>query len=231
MRGGSSHARGSFLAAVVVAVGVVAVAGAGVSDATPARSSCDRPAGSTLVETSKVRVYALPEGSVKPANSHAASIAGRPVFGCLVATGRSLPLNFPATRSAYWVGVDTDPIAVSSSLVAYAFTQYYLDTHETWIRVRNLRTGRILRSCPAGGGMAPHTFPHIIKLVISSSGAVAWSAEGKPSGPAPGAVLACHSAEPTVLDEGEGIDLDSLSLEDGVLSWADAGGRREAGLE
>ncbi len=75
--------------------------------------------------------------------------------------------------------VDSGTVAASGPLVAYSDTQYYLDTHETWIRVRNLNTNVVIRSCFVGGGMAPHRRPRVADIVLSPNGEVGWSAEGE----------------------------------------------------
>jgi hypothetical protein len=190
---------------------------------------CDRPSSSTLLETGKVRVYAMPKESASHPEQREPAIAGRPVFGCLKTTGKSRLLDLPETggeKHAYWVEVDPQVLAVSAPLVAYAYTQYYLDTHETWIRVRNLRTGTVLRSCDAGGDLAPGRLPHVARIVLGSDGTVAWSAEGD----AGHVVWTCGPSGVHQLDTGEGVAVDSLSLENGVVSWVDEGSVREAPL-
>jgi hypothetical protein len=194
------------------------------------RSGCDRPSSSTLLETGKVRVYAMPKESASHPERHEPAIAGRPVFGCLQANGMPRLLDLPEVageKHAYWVEVDSQALAVTAPLVAYAYTEYYLDTHQTWIRVRNLRTGVIVRGCEAGGGLAPGRSPHISEIVLDSQGAVAWSAEGSEGR----VVRACGAAGSRILDAGEGVDLGSLTLDHGVVSWVDEGSIREAALE
>jgi len=83
-----------------------------------------------------------------------------------------------ANESAFWVKVDPKTVAANGPLVAYAYTQFYLDTHDTWVRVRNLRTGAVTRSCVVGGGRAPHSTPHVTDIALSPNGEVRWSVEG-----------------------------------------------------
>jgi hypothetical protein len=182
------------------------------------------------LETGKVRVYAMPKDSTSHPEHIRPAFFARPVFGCLKATGRSRLLDLPeadAKKRPIWVEVHPDPLAVSAPLVAYAFTQYYLDAHETWIRVRNLGTGAVVRSCAAGGGIAPGSLPHIAKIVVDSRGKVGWSAEGYEGR----GIFACGPFGSHRLDQGDGIDLESLSLEHGVVHWLDEGSEREAALE
>lgn len=145
-------------------------------------SPCDRNSSSTLFETGKVRVYAMPkESKAHPAHRNPA-IAGRPLFGCLRSTGRSRLLDLPEVggeKHAYWVEVDSRAFAANGPLVASSYTQYYLDTHETWVRVRNLRSDAVIRTCFVGGGMAPHRRPRVTDIILSSNGEVAWNAEGE----------------------------------------------------
>ncbi len=166
-------------------------AGGRVGASSPA-GRCGRSFSTTLVETGKVRIYAMAEGSVKHVRP---TIAGRPVFGCIKATGESRLLDLPEVpneQRAMWVAVGDGVFGVSGQLVAYAYTRYYFDSHGTWSQVRSMRTGTIFRSCWVGVALAPKTEPQIEHISVSPSSKVWWSAEGGARGleeePAPG----CH---------------------------------------
>ncbi|MDX6590229.1 MAG: hypothetical protein QOI84_1503 [Solirubrobacterales bacterium] len=179
-----------------------------------------------------VRIFAMPKESVELPRDTSHAIFGRPIFACLKATGKSWLLNVPASKAnAIWLGVDEDALAIHLPRVAYVFTDYYFDSHSTWIRVRDLRSGAITRSCPAGGALAPSRLPLISDLVLNGKGSVAWSVTGGrfPSGNA--AVVACDSSGQRTLDSGEGIDLESVSIQNSVVTWLDNGTQREAWLE
>jgi hypothetical protein len=199
---------GAVIVALSIAVAAVAVTDAGASTsqsrqfgpvASPLgrrravnyhsrQSGCDRPFTSTLFETSKVRVYAIPEESPSHPEQREPTIAGRPVFGCLKTAGRSRLLDLPEVgggKHAYWVGVDEGVFAVRAPLMAYAYTQYYLDTHETWIRLRNLRTGKVVRSCLVGGAIAPRPGPQVTDIVLDPDGTVGWNAQGEGASESP----------------------------------------------
>ena len=125
----------------------------------------------------------MPKESEEDAQHREPSISGRPVFACLKARGRSRLLDLPEVegeKPAYWVTVDERVFATNAPLVAYAYSQYYLDTHETWIRVRNLLTGRVIRTCPVGGAIAPKPGPRVTDIVLSANGEVGWNAQGAP---------------------------------------------------
>jgi hypothetical protein len=124
------------------------------------------------------------------------------VFGCVESTGRTRLLDLPEVgggKSAYWVEVGLRALAANGPLVAYSYTQFYLDTHETWVRVRNLNTGEVIRSCYVGGGMAPHRGTRVTEIVLSSNGEVGWSAEveqpGLSENTVPGCNLATHPSQ------------------------------------
>jgi hypothetical protein len=177
MRIESSFRNGALLGALAILIALPTAAEAQAPSARDTR--CDRPSSSTLVETGKVRVFAMPPESLQSAGNGLTAIGGRPVFGCLKATGRAVLLNFPVEGHPFWASVDDDPIAVDGPLVAYVFGQYYTDFHKTWIRVRNLNTGAFIRNCPIGGAMAPSTLPHVTDIVLGSDGDVEWKAQGE----------------------------------------------------
>jgi hypothetical protein len=156
----------------------------GLADSLKGRiTPCDRPESSTLLETGKVRIYAMPAEDEEGAGHRDPAISGRPVFACLEATGKSRLLDLPEVAGevhAYWVKVDERVFAVNAPLVAYAYSQFYLDTHRTWIRVRNLRTGKVIRTCLVGGAIAPKPGPKVTDIVLSSNGEVGWNAQGGP---------------------------------------------------
>jgi hypothetical protein len=179
-----------------------------------------------------VRIFALAKESVEPPRDKSSAIAGRPIFACLKATGKPWPLNITASKTGtIWVGVDEDALAIHFPRVAYAFTDYYFDTHRTWIRVKDLRSGVITRSCPAGGALAPNRLPRISDVVLNGKGSVAWSAVGSQYASSANAVIACDATGQRTLDSGEGIGLESVSIQNSVVTWLDNGTQREAWLE
>lgn len=213
-------------------IGTFVLGSAGAVAAGPSSTGgrrCDRPFTSTLLETGGVRIYATPKESMSQPEHREPAIAGRPVFACLKTSGETRLLDLPeesGAQHALWVEVDPEALAVRAPFVAYAFTEYYLDSHETWIRVRNLHTGADPRSCDAGGDIAPGRRPDIAKIVLGSNLAMAWTSTGFKGN----VVRACGPAGTRLLDAGEGIDLESLALDNGVLSWTDEGTEHDARL-
>ena len=183
----------------ILALVIAVAAAAGDTEATgappTASPGCDRPFSTTLLETAKVRLYAMPKESTAHPEHHNPAIAGRPVFGCLESSGRSRLLDLPelgGEKNANWVEVDSRTVAANGPLVAYAYTQYYLDTHETWVRVRNLNTGAVIRDCLVGGSIAPRRGPHVTDIVLGSNGEVGWNAEGEETGTSDSHLPGCN---------------------------------------
>lgn len=178
----SPRLNGALLCGFVALLALPTVAVAGESGTSPTKGSrCDRPYSSTLLETGKVRIYAMPAEAEGHAEHRNPAISGRPVFACLESTGKSRLLDLPEVggeKHAYWVNVDERVFALNAPLVAYAYSQYYLDTHETWIRVRNLLTGKVIRTCLVGGAIAPRPGPKVTDIVLSPNGEVGWNAQG-----------------------------------------------------
>lgn len=163
--------------------------------ATREREPCTRAGSSTLLETGKVRVYAMPKESTSRPEHRNPTITDRPVFGCLKTTGDRLLLDLPEVANeqrALWVEVDSGTVAANGPLVAYTYTEYYLDTHGTWVRVRDLRTGAVIRTCLVGGAIAPSRLPRVTDIVLSSSGEVGWNAEGEGPGRSEDHVPGCN---------------------------------------
>ena len=99
---------------------------------------------------------------------------------------------------------------------------------------RNLRT-EALNYCGVGGARAPEPGPAVTGIALKSNGSLAWIGEGNqnPSsilGPLVHRVAECTTGSNVVLDEGEGIDLQSLQLHNSVLQWMDSGSPRTAVL-
>lgn len=180
----SSHkGRAVVAATLTLVIGIVGAAGeAGATGTSPSGSRCDRPLSTTLLQTAKVRVFAMPAESTTDPRHREPAIAGRPVFGCLESTGRSRLLDLGGAMNAFSVMVDPATVAANGPLVAYSYSRYYLDTHETLIRVRNLSTGGVIRDCVVGGAIAPRRGPRVTAIVLSSDGEVGWDAEGEDQG-------------------------------------------------
>ncbi len=171
----------ALLGALIALISVPTTAIAAEATSSMPGPSCDRPYSSTLLETAKVRIYTMPEEAEEHAEHRNPAISGRPVFACLEATGRSRLLDLPEVggeKHASWVKVDERVFAANAPLVAYAYSQYYLDTHQTWVRVRNLLTGRVIRTCLVGGAIAPRPGPKVTDIVLSPTGEVGWNAQG-----------------------------------------------------
>lgn len=123
------------------------------------------------------------------------------------------------------------PVVLNASWVAAVNRRFHgVDGISISVLTVNLRTGRGA-TCKVGGGSAPNRRPSVIRIALKRDGAVAWTAERLPRAPQLDEVAACNAAgEVSVLDEGEGIDLTSLSLRGSQLRWAHSGETRSADL-
>ena len=100
------------------------------------------------------------------------------------------------------------------------------------IRVRDLVTGRVIRSAQNGESSQAQI---IGSMVLKSSGSIAWTTRDYvnwyPPRPVELQVLALDGRKLRVLDKGDGIDLKSLRSGSGLtVSWLKNGTRRSATL-
>jgi hypothetical protein len=106
-----------------------------------------------------------------------------------------------------------------------------VDTFRLSVRAINLRTGAPVE-CEAGGGSAVFKTATLVKRVLlSQTGAIVWGSKTTHRREELGRqIIVCTETGTEVLDEGQGIDLSSLKLRGGAVSWIDSGVRRTAVL-
>jgi hypothetical protein len=203
-------------------LGLAAVATAAAASTPKAKLvRCERAQSTTLLESRQVRLYSIPTES--------AHIVGAPVFGCYEPTGKSRLLRPPSQGAGFRYSVEAEAFGLSGPVIAYAVSGYGTDFVSTWVQAVDVRSGRLLRSCLAGGVMAPHPGLEIPAIVVKRNGSLGWSA-AEPLKEA--SVDACDSTRETrVLETSDGIDLRSLLLQRSVLHWSVNGEPREAALE
>jgi hypothetical protein len=233
--------RGSRLTAALVGAGAawVVVAVFAVSPAASLgpsfRSGDCKPAKSTTLAASrKVRLYSV----AHPVPSGDGTSIPVPIYGCLVATGRSRLLNAPArlhpqSPGLQPVSIDTKIIALHAPWAAYPEQFITADTFTLVVAATNLQSGKTAY-CEVPGTRAPRRGPSVSAIVLKGDGSVAWIGEANSSGLDEGTlvrtVVACDSTGSRVLDSGEGIDLHSLTLRGSRLNWSDSGITRSASL-
>lgn len=209
------------MTAVVVAVFTTAALPSPTT-ASVGSSRCQPRPSTTLVTGRLGRVYSVPLAG--PARKRAPE--GARVYGCLFAAGRPVLLGRTFAFLDH-ARVETDAFALHAPRVAYAETFMGVDFNRVHLVVRDLRTGKVEQEQDA----APKTplvesFTSVADIELTGTGAVAWSSEKTSMvdrrHPAR-EVAATDSSGLTVLDEGEGIDVHSLTLPRSKLSWLDGG--------
>ena len=157
--------------------------------------------------------------------------SGAGVYGCAARTGRSYRLGASArTVREGRVG----PIALAGVDVAYGLSEFGVDTLSAQVVVRDLATGRELRTEPATTKrLGAEFFQSVAAVVVNPDGAVAWIGDG-------GSVISGSRSDVEVdkadahglalLDTGAGIDSRSLRLRGSTLEWRHNGRPRSAAL-
>jgi hypothetical protein len=179
-----------------------------------ADASC-RPHGSKTVRASAAaRVYEL-RGTV---------------YGCLYAVGRRYQLGVNDDELGDYVG----PIRLRGRFVGFARQSFdHYGNEGATVVVRNLRNGKVLHSFSDGGG--PYTCegqspPYsVTDLALAPSGAVAWIAEVDYCDGTRRQVDTLATGKPReVVEEGYGIDSESLRYAGGSIFWRHFGGEERS---
>lgn len=206
---------------------LLAISVTGTAQAIGISSSKCRPVGSkTIAIEARARVYSLPLRG-KRAEQNPEDVR---VLGCLFNTGHALPLgttrgnlgDFKPSAGA----VNPKVAAATAPFAAYSTESFGIDFNQTWVIVRNLNTGEVLQTANASPkiGVEPESF--VTDMVVTNSGKVAWISQGGSlaGGHRGGEVALSAPSQPTeVLEEGDGIDSDSLELHGSRLTWTSEG--------
>jgi hypothetical protein len=146
------------------------VAALGVLGAPPAAEAKKAPKGckargtKTLLETSRARVFTRRDKD-----------GGRDVFACLNSNGRKRRLGI---RGDCAVGAAADHIRLAGFFVGYVSTACNIDTTNSFVVVRDLRTGRVKWTAEgATGPPSPDTGDHSSKVAgfeMRPNGSAVW---------------------------------------------------------
>jgi hypothetical protein len=203
--------------------------GRAASETTGDRPICEPKAARSIASTSKVRVYSL------PANADEKSPR---LFGCLAGTLHSYRLNatpkHPIFGEGRSVSVSSEAISIAAPRVSYAETFYGVDTSVLAIAIKDLSKGTTAY-CKVAFTEAPAPKPVVTKIAISATWSVGWIGRSRPvqqSGRSPltPSVGACDSAGSRVIESGNGLDLQSLTLRGSRLTWLNGGKQHSAKL-
>jgi hypothetical protein len=228
-----------FLLAGTASIGSAGAAGS------PAKT-CGPSYGKTLIAGRRARVYSV-VGSEPLSTEH--------IFGCLTSDSRAWKLS-PLGEEKFGGARLERPILLKAPWAGGLVRSHGRDTYRLAVIARNLHTGAVTK-CPAGGGIAPRRGGWVDTVVLRGNGSTAWIGSHYVYGPgivshgtpyetgefgisSPLApphrilqeqVMACTASGGQLLDQGEGIDPESLELLGSTLTWTDAGETRSAVLE
>lgn len=183
----------------------------------------------TLLESRGARVYLVSRPSRRARHLQL-------IFACVRG---GIPRRLGSSNRPFYNGrpiavIDTKQVRLSPPWVGYPATASGPDTSTLSVEARSLRSTRV-DSCQIGGARAPEPRPSVTNIVLSRRGTLAWIGLGSSDptsvlGPLVKRVALCTSAGSSVLDEGEGIDLHSLTLSGTSLQWIGSGAKRSAVL-
>lgn len=193
-------------------------------------SSKCRPVGSkTLIRDAHARVFSLP---VRGRDAEEGPESVR-VLGCLFGPGRSFLLGTTLPAKAGWPGagrIDPETIAVATPWTAYSTSAMGVDFNSVRVVVRNLRAGTVSAMANAAPQLGVEAHSTVTDIALAPDGAVAWISHGRSHGtPRLASEVAMSTPSgTTILDEGLGIDLESLQLDGNQLTWLNEGIQRSA---
>lgn len=202
---------GSGLAGIVLAFAILGGAvPSAISATTTATVSCGPQGGETLAVSSDLRVYrAEPEYP-------------EDVYACGPALLRPVRVG-PVRGSRHdgrgiWFGVLHKPVIDGYWVGAGEDHTEGTDFGSTWVRTINVRTHR-LAACRLGG-WANLWGMRFGRVLVAPRGTLVWLADdaGEPE-----LGLCTRNSRLVLLDEGAGIDGESVELDGSMLTWTDSG--------
>jgi hypothetical protein len=176
---------------------------------------CGPRGGHELVESSGGRVFSIGEDEV---------------FACLRGQRRTTRLRFPTLSSPPWRGGSIDLVRLAPPFVAYSWFYVSEDLRRSGVAVKNLKLNS--PAAEYGPVKASVVSASVPALVLAHDGSVAWTGLGWHDALANTLevvqVDTGQDGMTTVLDEGTGIDYESLALTGNRLSWMNGNATRRA---
>jgi hypothetical protein len=217
---------GRSLIAACGAVMLLALIVLGSADAHTGTTICKSAKGKTLLTGPSGRIYAPPQ---KPVSMPGETI----INACLNSMAHPVRLSPRSTErteteKAHYE-YTTGPFQLQGPWVAgVGHTRHGIDTSQVAIKAVNLKTGAV-KQC-TGWANVGHPGGKVTAIALKSNGSTAWAMVPGFRPPHVNTVAACESEGRRVLDEGEGIDLESLALNGSTVTWTDSGEMRSATL-
>jgi hypothetical protein len=193
----------------------------------PRGGSCLPQQAHALAEDRDVRIYSIEARHAVGGRQYTHEV----MYACLLRNGSTLKLTEPHHHRP----ASNELVALDGTMVAYAYSDVGVDTGSTEIIVANAASHRIVLTVPDAASFVDAciiSFRELKDLVVTARGSVAWMLRTGHG---------CQtetfqvydesvSGEPTLLDEGLGIDPKSLRSSSRSVIWGDGGQQRYAPL-
>lgn len=194
------------LGAAALAVGVTALPPA---EGRSTKRACDVRRGTTLAANEQVRLYRV--GSQDQFRA----------YGCFYRTRRTISLGGQVASEPPHEASAFD-FVLSGRFVAVDETECEPAGCSGSIAITDLKSGRVRRSASVEGGAGGNAQ----RMVVKPNGSVAWTRpfNGELE------VVKLDAGGETVVDRGDGVDVESLALAGSILYWTNGGVPRSTTL-
>jgi hypothetical protein len=221
--------QGALRRGAIVLIGNLAMASlimaSGAGARSPHHERCLPRRAHVVAEDRDVRIYSIKARYMVGAHRYPYEVT----YACLLRSGTTMKLTEP---NHHWPASDTF-VTLNGTMVAYAYSDVGVDTGSTEIVAANVAAHRILLTVPNATGFIDAcviAFRELKDLVVTDHGSVAWILRmGHGCQTQTFQVYdRSSSSETTLLDEGMGIEPESLRVSNRSVSWEDGGRRRYA---
>jgi hypothetical protein len=178
-----------------------------------------------VAEDREVRVYSMEATYMVGAYRYSHEVT----YACLLRSGTAMKLTEPHHHRP----ASSKLVALDGTMAAYTYSDVGVDTSSTEIVSANVAARRVMLTVPNAAGFVDAcviSLRELKDLAVTDHGSVTWILRtGQGCQTQTFQVYdASTSSEPTLLDEGLGIDPESLLVSNRSVSWEDGGRRRYA---
>jgi hypothetical protein len=212
-----------------VVIGTLVLVSAVIASGSEARAAyhqgCLPMRAHAVAEDREVRVFALEAPYTVDGHRYTHEVT----YACLLRDGATMKLARPRRAGP---GAE-NLVALDGTMVAYTYSEIFVDTGRTEIVSANVATRRILLRAPEVAGFTDAcviSFREVKDLVVTEDGAVAWILRTGHNCKTETFQVYDQAVpgEPTLLDEGPTIVPESLRVTSRGIGWEDAGERHYA---
>jgi len=184
------------------------------SSAPPCNSSKAR----TLASSGQIRIFRFPAQGKQG-----------PVFTCRRPDGKSWRLG-PSPEKG-WSAAVPGPFAIKNQWAGgVERRQVGQDTVELFSAARNAISGGSRAHCLIGGADRPEQLPDVLRLFSAPDGSIVWVVQAR-HGTATNQIAVCEDSGTKVIAEGPGVQAQSVTLTNFVLTWHDETGKHSLTLK